>query len=124
MMEFLEAKRVLIAIERDRVPAIREMERIAEGVTTPGREVRVVKLRTRYPQGAEKVLIAACTGRKLAPGKLPADVGCVVLNAASVSFIARYLKTGRPLVNKRLTVDGSAVAHPINVMVPVGTPIA
>ncbi|MBP3388297.1 MAG: electron transport complex subunit RsxC [Clostridia bacterium] len=124
VMEFLEAKRVLIAIERDRVPAIREMERIAEGVTTPGREVRVVKLRTRYPQGAEKVLIAACTGRKLAPGKLPADVGCVVLNAASVSFIARYLKTGMPLVNKRITVDGSAVAHPKNVMVPVGTPIA
>ncbi len=124
VMEFLEAKRVLIAIERDRTLAIREMERIAQGVTTPGREVRVVKLRTRYPQGAEKVLIAACTGRKLAPGKLPADVGCVVLNAASVAFIARYLKTGMPLITKRITVDGSALAHPKNVMVPVGTTIA
>ena len=70
------------------------------------------------------MLIAACTGRKLAPGKLPADVGCVVLNAASVAFIARYLKTGMPLITKRITVDGSALAHPKNVMVPVGTSIA
>ena len=124
VMEFLEARRVLIAIERDRTKAVTEMSHIAAGVTSPGREVRVVPLRTRYPQGAEKMLIYSCTGRKLAPGQLPADAGCIVLNVASVATIARYLKTGMPLVEKRITVDGSAIAHPKNVRVAIGTPIA
>ena len=120
VMEFLEVPRVLIAIERDRYKAVSEMQKIAQSVDTPDREVRVVRLRTRYPQGAEKVLIYTCTGRKMAAGQLPADVGCVVLNAASVAHIARYLKTGMPLVQKRITLDGSAIAHPKNIFVPVG----
>ena len=120
VMEFLQVPRVLIAIERDRYKAVAEMEKIAKSVDTPSREVRVVRLRTRYPQGAEKVLIYTCTGRKMAAGQLPADVGCVVLNAASVAHIARYLKTGMPLVNKRITLDGSALSHPKNLFVPVG----
>ena len=69
------------------------------------------------------MLIAAGTGRQGPPGKLPADVGCVVMNVTSVAFRARYLKTGMPLVEKRRTVDGSAVAHPKNVQVAIGTPV-
>lgn len=123
VMEFLDAARVIIAVEANKPAAIKELSAIASSVTKPGREVVVRKLPTRYPQGAEKVLIAQTTGRKVPPGKLPADVGCVVMNVTSVAVLARYLKTGMPLVEKRLTVDGAAVAEPKNVLVPLGTPI-
>lgn len=123
VMEFLETRRVFIAIERNKPAAIAELSKIAASVSKPGREVLVKSLPARYPQGAEKVLIAACTGRRVPPGKLPADVGCVVMNVASIAFLSRYMKTGMPLIDKRLTVDGGAVARPGNVRVPIGTPV-
>ena len=83
----------------------------------------MLPLKSRYPQGAEKVLVQACTGRKVPAGKLPADVGCLVMNIGSLSFLASYMRTGMPLTLKRVTLDGSAIAHPQNVIVPVGTPI-
>ena len=61
---------------------------------------------------------------KSAPGKLPSDVGVVVMNVATVSFIGRYIKNGKPLVSRSLTVDGSAISEPKNVRVPIGTPIS
>ncbi|MBO4452392.1 MAG: SLBB domain-containing protein, partial [Clostridia bacterium] len=79
---------------------------------------------TSYPQGAEKMLIRACTGRVVPAGKLPSDAGCVVMNVTSVAFLAKYLKTGMPLVSKRITVSGDAVGRPCNVIVPIGTSIA
>lgn len=124
VMEFLDAKRVIIAIESNKPKAITELSRIAATVSVPGREVRVKRLPARYPQGAEKVLIAACTGRRVPPGKLPADVGCVVMNVTSAAFLARYLKTGMPLLDKRVTVDGSAVSQPQNLRITIGTPIS
>lgn len=123
VMEFLDTQRVIIAIEANKPKAIEELTAIAATVSRPGREVVVQTLPARYPQGAEKVLIAQTTGRKVPPGKLPADVGCVVMNATSVSVLAWYLKSGMPLVEKRLTVDGGAIAEPKNVFVPLGTPI-
>ena len=123
VMEFLETRQVIIAIEKNKPAAIAELSRIAASVSQPEKQVLVKSLPARYPQGAEKVLIAACTGRQVPPGKLPADVGCVVMNVTSVAFLARYLKTGMPLVEKRLTVDGSAIAHPKNVQVAIGTPV-
>jgi len=124
VMEFLDAKRVIIAIEANKPLAIKELSAIAASVSTPTRQVTVQKLPARYPQGAEKVLISQTTGRKVPPGKLPADVGCVVMNVTSIAVLARYLKTGMPLVDKRLTVDGSAIGKPQNVRVALGTPIS
>lgn len=123
VMEFLDTKRVIIAVERNKPKAIKELKHIAARVSRSGHEVIVKALPARYPQGAEKVLIQACTGRRVPPGKLPADVGCIVMNVTSIAFLSRYLKTGMPLVDKRLTVDGSAIAYPKNVRVIIGTPI-
>ncbi len=123
VMEFLKASHGIIAVEANKPRAIAELKKIAAQVCANGCAVTVKTLPTRYPQGAEKVLIAQTTGRKVPPGKLPADVGCVVLNVTSVATIARYLKSGMPLVEKRITVDGGAVAEPKNVIVPLGTPI-
>lgn len=123
VMEFLQAKRGIIAVEANKPLAIAELKRVAAEVCEAGCDVEVQTLPARYPQGAEKVLIAQTTGRKVPPGKLPADVGCVVMNVTSVAVLARYLKTGMPLVEKRITVDGSAVSMPQNVIVPLGTSI-
>ncbi len=123
LLELLEVNRVIIAIESNKPEAIRVLTEIAENKRDQKDQVKVLELKSRYPQGAEKVLVQACTGRKIPKGKLPADVGCLVVNITSVAFLANYLKTGMPLVTKRLTVDGSAVAEPKNVIVPIGTSI-
>ena len=118
--ELLEVKQALIAIEDNNPEAIEIMQNIASKDDSHGDIVKVKVLPSRYPQGAEKVLIDQCTGRQVPPGKLPADVGVVVMNVASIATLARFLKTGMPLTTKRLTVDGSAIKTPKNVRVPIG----
>ncbi len=122
--EILGIRRVIIGIEGNKPDAIKLLTEIADNrERDPNDEVRVLKLRSSYPQGAEKMLIRACTGRHVPPGKLPSDVGCIVMNVTSIAFLARYLKTGAPLTTKRITVEGSAVSEPKNLIVPIGTPV-
>jgi electron transport complex protein RnfC len=123
--DLLHVERVIIAVENNKPDVIAELKKIADNPERdPEDRVRVLALRARYPQGAEKVLVKACTDREIPIGKLPADVGCLVMNVTSVAFLAKYIKTGVPLVNKRVTIDGSAIANPQNVIVPIGTKIA
>ena len=70
------------------------------------------------------MLIYSATKRKQPLGKLPSDVGCIVMNVTSIATLYRYIKTGMPLVAKRITVDGNAVKEPKNLIVPIGTPIS
>lgn len=122
--EILGVQRVIIAVEDNKPDVIQKLSEIADDPKRdPLDQVRVLPLKSHYPQGAEKVLVQACTGRKVPAGKLPADVGCLVMNIGSLSFLASYMRTGMPLTLKRVTLDGSAIAHPQNVIVPVGTPI-
>lgn len=123
VMKALRLKRGIIGIEGNKPAAIK---RLGEIIKQRGLDNRmcVLKLGTSYPHGAEKVLIKACTNRAVPVGKIPADAGCVVLNSTSVSFIAKYVRTGMPLVSKRITVDGSAINTPKNVVAPVGTLIS
>lgn len=87
-------------------------------------KVVVKKLPARYPQGAEKVLVYNTTGLVIPEGKLPADVGAIVINVTTLAVIASYVKTGMPLVERTVTVDGSAVKEPKNVIAPIGTSLA
>ena len=122
--EILGVQRVIIAVEDNKPDVIQKLSEIPDDPKRdPLDQVRVLPINSRYPQGAEKVLVQACTGRKVPAGKLPADVGCLVMNIGSLSFLASYMRTGMPLTLKRVTLDGSAIAHPQNVIVPVGTPI-
>jgi electron transport complex protein RnfC len=82
-----------------------------------------VPLPSRYPQGAEKVLVHNTVGRVIPEGKLPGDVGVIVMNVTTIAALAKYIKTGMPLVERSVTVDGSAVAEPKNVTAPIGTSI-
>ena len=70
-----------------------------------------------------KIANNACTGVVVEEGKLPADCGVLVMNVSSIGFLSHYIKTGMPLVRKRLTVDGGGVFNPKNVFVPIGTSI-
>lgn len=122
--EILGIKRVIIGVENNKPEAIKILKEIADNEKyDPDDIIRVLPLKASYPQGAEKVLIKACTGREVPAGKLPADAGCIVMNVTSVAVLSDYLKTGMPLVKKRLTIDGSAVKEPKNVIVPIGTAI-
>ena len=112
--------KVIICVEKNKPQAIQALSDVARGLELGKDVVTVMRLNSVYPQGAEKVMIYSATGRRVPPGKLPSDVGCLVMNVASVAFIARYAQTGKPLVSRSLTVDGSAICQPKNVRVPVG----
>lgn len=115
--QYLNLKKVIIGIERNKPEAIDLMFSLCKSDPT----LIVKPLQSRYPQGAEKVLIQKTTGIEVPRGKLPADAGVIVLNVSTVSAIGKYLATGIPLVTKRLTVEGDAIKTPKNVLVPLGT---
>ncbi len=116
LQRYLNAKRVIIGVEKNKPECIRSMEALAQ--ERPG--VEVMGLPPLYPQGGEKVLIYNTTGRVVPEGKLPLDAGAVVINCTTLAAIAKYVKTGMPLVEKVVTVDGSAVREPKNVIAPIG----
>ena len=115
--QYMNLSTVIIGVEDNKPQAIQKLQSAVSGVE--GASVKALK--AQYPQGGEKVLIYECTGKIVPEGKLPSDVGCVVMNVSTIAFIAKYLRTGMPLVTKRVTVDGDAIAEPKNVEVAIGT---
>ena len=120
LKKYLLVKRFIIGIENNKPEAIAKAQELA--AKTEGVEVKV--LPAMYPQGGEKVLVYNTVGEMIPKGGLPLDVGVVVINVTTLAFIANYIKTGMPLVEKCLTVDGSAVKEPKNLIAPIGTSIA
>jgi electron transport complex protein RnfC len=116
VMKHLEIPTAYIGIEDNKPEAIRMLRALTEELP-----IHVTVLNSLYPKGAERVLIQETTGRVLPQGKLPADIGVIVSNITSVAFLSKYFATGAPLVSKRLTVDGGAVAEPKNILAPIGT---
>ncbi len=123
IMKYLDLKQCFIGVEDNKMDAI---EKLREEIRNRGHEndIQVKVLKSSYPQGAERVLVYECTGKTLNAGVLPAQVGVVLSNITTVAFIGQYMKTGRPLTTKRITVDGNAVAEPKNIIVPIGARIA
>ncbi len=119
--KYLNIKNAVIAVEDNKPKAIEALKNVADKFGDGS--IKVMQLKSRYPQGAEKMIVYSATGRKIPFGKLPADVGCIVMNVASTAFIGRYLETGKPLISRSLTVDGTAINNPKNVRVPIGTDI-
>ena len=81
-------------------------------------------LRTRYPQGAEKQLCQSITGRQVPPGGLPAAIGCAVFNVVTCCALYKAVTTGMPVTHRVVTVSGSGVIEPKNLLCPIGTPIS
>lgn len=94
-----------------------------KGPITPG-DIVVVNLKAKYPQGAEKTLIYACTKRKVPTGGLPAAVGCIVNNVATAYAVWDAVVNGRSLYKRVMTLSGCGIRRPMNIEVRVGTPLA
>ncbi len=110
----------IIGIEANKKASIAKMrETFADDA-----RVKVEVLPSKYPQGGEKVLIFNTTGRVVPEGKLPSDVGVLLINVTTAAFIAKYVRCGMPLVEKTVTIDGSAVREPKNITVPIGASVA
>lgn len=120
MARALGLDEAIIGIEDNKPDAVENLKAIAavEG------GVRVEALKTRYPQGAEKQLIQRLTGRQIPPGKLPADVNCLVCNVATAAAVYDAVTAGKPLTHRYVTVTGGALNEPMNVIAPVGTPVS
>ena len=105
-----------IAIEDNKKDAIAAVTKAASG----RKGVQVVALKAKYPQGAEKQIIKAITGREVPSGKLPADAGCIVMNVGTASAVADAVIDGKPLVERITTVTGR-VREPSNLLLRIGT---
>lgn len=109
-----------LAVECNKADAIA----LLKEKNSPDSGVEIVTLPCRYPQGAEKQLIQTITGREVPPGGLPAAVGCAVFNVFTAYSVYRAAYEGRPAIERVVTVSGSAIAEPKNLLVRVGTPVA
>jgi electron transport complex protein RnfC len=119
-MRALQVQRAFIGIEDNKPDAISALtDRLARVAG-----VDVVPLKVKYPQGAEKPLIKAVTGREVPPGGLPLDVGVVVINIGTAVAIADALYRGMPLIRRVVTITGPIVKDPGNILARVGTPVS
>ncbi len=116
----LGIQNAVIAIDENKPKAIDELQRLSKLYI--GVNVRVCK--TKYPQGGEKQLIKAITGKEIPSGKLPIDVGCVVQNVGTTFAVYEAVLKNKPLFERIITVSGNACANPANYRVRVGTPVS
>ena len=119
LYDFYKPEHVWIGIENNKPQAIAKLTEMAAEIDG----VDVKELPALYPQGGEKVLIHNITGRVVPEGKLPIDVGCIVVNPSTLVTVIRYIEKGYPLTEKVVTVDGSAIKNPQNVIAPIGTSV-
>ena len=123
VMKYLDIKKAYIGVEENKPDAIEKLNAVIKE-NGHANDIEVKVLRARYPQGAERVMIYEITGKTMKAGELPAQYGIVLSNVTTFAFIGQYLKTGRPLTTKRITVDGNAINEPKNIIVPIGTRLA
>ena len=117
MLKAVGAEKGVIVIEDNKPDAIELMKEKTAGISN----MEVVVAKTKYPQGAEKMLIKRVTGRKVPSGGLPADVGCVVGNISTTKAIADAIQKGMPLIERVVTVTGERLKNPGNFIVKIGT---
>ena len=125
-LQVLGVKRGIIAIEDNKIDLVPTLtEAVADFLKGPGSgkgfDISISVLKTKYPQGGEKMLITALTGREVPSGGLPMDVGTVVQNVGTLKAIAEAFLQGKPLIDRGFTATGSACKTPKNLVVPIGT---
>ncbi len=113
--------KVIIGVEDNKQNGIDAMNKVIAEKKAP---VVVESLHCRYPQGGEKQLCQAITGKQVPPGGLPSNIGCAVFNINTTCCIFRAVTQGMPVVNKLVTVSGSGIMEPKNIECPIGTPVS
>ena len=117
LAEILKPERVVLAVEDNKSTAIETIRSHLNKYPS----IELCILPTRYPQGAEKQLIQAVTGRQVSSGQLPVSVGCAVFNVSTFAAIYRAVRMGLPITRRIVTVSGEAIAQPQNFIVRIGT---
>jgi len=117
--QLVGAERSYIGVENNKPDAIEALRRAGANDPT----LRVVPLEVKYPQGAEKMLIDAIFKLEIPSGKLPLDLEMVVNNVGTSAALSDLLRSGMPLIERVVTVSGTGIRRPANVLVPIGTPL-
>ena len=120
LLRAIGAPKAYIAIESGKKDVIRKLQKLLANQDI----ISVKAMKPKYPQGDERQLVFALTGRELASGKLPTDAGCVVFGAAACAAVYTAFSEGLPLVKRYVTVSGDCVKTPKNLSVPIGTPVS
>ncbi|MGD9948166.1 MAG: electron transport complex subunit RsxC [Desulfobulbus sp.] len=123
LLKILGIRDCLIGIEANKPEAIAAMSHAAQATCSKEASISVRTLRVKYPQGAEKQLILALTGRKVPAGALPSAVGVVVQNVSTTKAVYDVVVYGKPLYEKTLTIAGKGIVRPANLRVKIGTKI-
>ncbi len=116
----LGVKKSFVGVENNKPDAIAHLQKLVGSAT----DVEIVPLKVQYPQGGEKQLIAAVTGRQVPSGALPIETGCVVQNVGTAFAVYEAVQKNKPLVERIVTVTGSSVEKPANLLVRIGTPVS
>lgn len=119
IMKALEAEKALIGIENNKPDAIAHLSNLCSSIP----EIEVLGLKVKYPQGGEKQLIKALTGREVPSGGLPINVDAVVHNVGTAFAIYEAVQKNKPLIERVITITGKSVAKPGNFLVRIGTPV-
>lgn len=117
LMRVLKPQRAVLAVEDNKLCAINHIQKYLP--LHP--EIELAVLPTRYPQGSEKQLIQALTGRQIPGGRLPAEFGCAVFNVSTFVSIDRAVRQGKPLTQRVVTVSGEGISYPQNFIARIGT---
>jgi Na+-translocating ferredoxin:NAD+ oxidoreductase subunit C len=120
LMRALGVEKAMIGIENNKPDAIAIMREKASDY----KGITVVPLKVKYPQGGEKQLINAATGREVPSGALPISVGCVVSNVGSAFSVYEAVQKNKPLIERVITVTGKSLQNPSNLKARIGTPIS
>lgn len=118
LMKGLSVNKALIGIENNKPDAIEHLKKLAQKF----KGIEIHPLKVQYPQGGEKQLIQALTGREVPSGKLPLEVGCVVNNVGTALAVYEAVQKNKPLIERVVTVTGKSVKKPSNFLVRIGTP--
>ncbi len=116
VLKLFDKAQGIIAVEDNKPDCVKLLRDLTRGET----RISVRALKTKYPQGGERTLIYATTGRKINSSMLPADVGCIVNNVDTLTAVFRAVTEGQPLMERIVTVSGDAVRIPCNLKVPTG----
>ena len=117
MLRLFDNAKGILAVEENKPDAIALLKKL----TKDEPNISVKPLKTKYPQGAERAIIFATTGRAIHSSKLPADAGCIVDNVDTIVAIYHAVTEGKPLMNRIVTVTGDAIKDPRNFIVRIGT---
>ena len=119
LMKGLKTDKALIGVENNKPDAIEDLRKLAQKF----KGIEIHPLKVQYPQGGEKQLIQALTGREVPSGKLPLEVGCVVNNVGTALAVYEAVQKNKPLFERVVTVTGKSVKKPSNFLTRIGTPV-